>query len=156
VIIKINCSLAFTNNNKKSLHFFTNNFFIKSGSGWILRLYYKVADDSPVMRDLCELACREPFFDLCDVEHNPRLGNASVLYPILWRFLPVIDVQVDLFLSRDLDSRINPREVSNIRIHRKVKVAYLYPILRAKAVPNLLKIFFFLIFNHNHFKQKSI
>ena len=66
------------------------------------------------MRDLCELACREPLFDLCDVEHNPRLGNASVLYPILWRFLPVIDVQVDLFLSRDLDSRINPREVSNI------------------------------------------
>ncbi len=108
-----------SNNNKKSLHFFTNNFFLKSGSGWILRLYYKVADDSPVMRDLCELACREPFFDLCDVEHNPRLGNASVLYPILWRFLPVIDVQVDLFLSRDLDSRINPREVSNIRIHRQ-------------------------------------
>jgi hypothetical protein len=49
--------------------------------------------------------------DLCNVESNPRLGNASVLYPITWRFLPVIDVQVDTFLSRDLDSRINPREV---------------------------------------------
>jgi hypothetical protein len=64
-----------------------------------------------MLPDLCELACSEPDLDLCDVEQIPRLGNASILYPILWRFLPVIDVQVDTFLSRDLDSRINPREV---------------------------------------------
>jgi len=76
-----------------------------------MRLYYKVSDSSPMLPDLCELACTEPDLDLCDVEQIPRLGNASILYPILWRFLPVIDVQVDTFLSRDLDSRINPREV---------------------------------------------
>ena len=81
--------------------------------GWTMRLYYKVANDSPMLNDLCSLACSDPDLDLCDVERNPRLNNASVLYPILWRFLPVIDVQVDAFLSRDLDSRINPREVMN-------------------------------------------
>ena len=77
-----------------------------------MRLYYKTSGESPMLKNLCQLACSDPDLDLCDVELNPRLGNASVLYPILWRFLPVIDVQVDAFLSRDLDSRINPREVS--------------------------------------------
>ena len=77
-----------------------------------MRLYYKTSGESPMLKNLCQLACSDPDLDLCDVELNPRLGNASVLYPILWRFLPVIDVQVDAFLSRDLDSRINHREVS--------------------------------------------
>ena len=43
-----------------------------------------------------------------------RLGNATLLYPLLWRFLPVIDVNVDFYLSRDLDSRISDREVGKI------------------------------------------
>jgi len=63
------------------------------------------------MKQLCDLACSEPNLDLCDAQKNPRLGNATLLYPLLWRFLPVIDVNVDFYLSRDLDSRISDREV---------------------------------------------
>ena len=32
--------------------------------------------------------------ELCNVNQNPMFGNASVLFPTLWRFLPVIDDQV--------------------------------------------------------------
>ena len=85
----------------------------KYGSDWIVRVYYHVNKDSPVMKQLCDLACAEPNLDLCDAEDNPRLGNATLLYPLIWRFLPAMDVNVDLYLSRDLDSRISDREVGN-------------------------------------------
>lgn len=83
----------------------------KYGSDWVMRLYYQVDEESPVMKKLCDLACSEANLDLCPAEENPRLGNATILYPLIWRFLPVIDINVDLYLSRDLDSRINDREV---------------------------------------------
>ena len=80
--------------------------------GWTMRLYYEVNEyQGEVMKQLCELACKEVDLDLCDANANPKLGNASLLYPLLWRFLPVLDRQVDYFLSRDLDARINEREV---------------------------------------------
>ena len=80
--------------------------------GFTMRLYYEVLDpEGDAMQELCHIACEDPSFDLCDPLHNPKLGNATVLYPLLWRFLPVIDRQVDVFLSRDLDSRISEREV---------------------------------------------
>lgn len=34
---------------------------------------------------------------------------------MLWRFLPVIDPTVDIFLSRDLDSIVNEREVAAVK-----------------------------------------
>ena len=81
--------------------------------GWTMRVYYQVNEyQGDVMKKLCEIACSEPELDICDANTNPKLGNASMLYPLLWRFLPVIDRQVDYFLSRDLDSRINERGVS--------------------------------------------
>jgi len=86
----------------------------KYGSDWIVRVYYHVNKDSPVMKQLCDLACAEPNLDLCDAEDNPRLGNATLLYPLIWRFLPAMDVNVDLYLSRDLDSRISDREVAAV------------------------------------------
>ena len=89
----------------------------KYGSDWIVRVYYQVNADSPVMKKLCDLACTEPSLDLCEAQKNPRLGNATLLYPLIWRFLPVIDVNVDLFLSRDLDSRISDREVGTTGEH---------------------------------------
>ncbi len=75
------------------------------------QVYYDVPEGSPTMKFLCCLACQDPNLDLCDATKVARLGNATVLYPLVWRFLPVIDVNVDVFLSRDLDSRISPREV---------------------------------------------
>ena len=80
--------------------------------GWTMRVYYQVNEyQGEVMKKLCELVCSEPELDICDANANPKLGNASMLYPLLWRFLPVIDRQVDYFLSRDLDSRISVRGV---------------------------------------------
>ena len=42
------------------------------------------------------------------------LGNVTELYPMNWRFLPTIDWQVGLFMSRDLDSLISKREVAAV------------------------------------------
>eukprot|EP00095_Tigriopus_kingsejongensis_P005425 maker-scaffold576_size132709-snap-gene-0.17 protein:Tk05425 transcript:maker-scaffold576_size132709-snap-gene-0.17-mRNA-1 annotation:"hypothetical protein DAPPUDRAFT_96285" len=83
--------------------------------GYVMRLYHNLSPESPVMESLCHLTCHEPMLDLCDISQNPRLGNATVLYATLWRFLPVLDVQVDTFFSRDLDSRVNPREVAAVQ-----------------------------------------
>jgi len=81
--------------------------------GWTMRLYYQVNEyQGDVMKQLCELACNNMELDICDATTNSKLGNAAILYPLIWRFLPVIDRQVDYFLSRDLDSRISEREVA--------------------------------------------
>ena len=43
-------------------------------------------------------------FNLCDVDNIPRFGNLSNIFPMNWRFLTTLDPQVDVALSRDLDS----------------------------------------------------
>ena len=43
-----------------------------------------------------------------------QLGNASGLYPLLWRFLPVLDPQISLCFSRDLDSQLGERELAAV------------------------------------------
>ncbi len=37
------------------------------------------------------------------------------LYPLLWRFLPVLDPQADVSFSRDLDSFASAREAAAVR-----------------------------------------
>ena len=89
------------------------------GAGWTMRLYYDL-DPGPAgqlqLRQLCELACADPQLDLCRVRSLPGrpLEDASEVYPLLWRFLPTLDPQVSVFLSRDLDSRITAREVAAV------------------------------------------
>ncbi len=80
-----------------------------------VRLYYQVPPGSPTLGKLCDLACRHSKLDLCDVERNPKYHNASILYPLVWRFLPLVDPQVSLLLSRDLDSEITAREAAALR-----------------------------------------
>ncbi|TRY79438.1 hypothetical protein TCAL_13182, partial [Tigriopus californicus] len=75
-----------------------------------MRLYYRIPEDSPLQEELCQLACSEDILDICDVNQLPALGNVSAIYPLIWRFLPALDSQVDLMLSRDLDSVITSRE----------------------------------------------
>ena len=89
------------------------------GAGWTMRLYYDL-DPGPAgqlqLRQLCELACADPQLDLCRVRRLPGrpLEDAREVYPLLWRFLPSLDPQVSVFLSRDLDSRITAREVARV------------------------------------------
>ena len=65
------------------------------------------------MQELCSLACSYPHLDLCYVRDLPGQPstNISSMFPKNWRFLPTLDPQVDLFLSRDLDCKLSPREV---------------------------------------------
>ena len=37
------------------------------------------------------------------------------IYPLNWRFLPLLDPQVDILLVRDLDSDITEREVEAVK-----------------------------------------
>ena len=69
------------------------------------------------MVDLCNLACSNNRLDLCPVDQLPHhlLANAVHMFPMLWRFFPTLDSQVDIFMSRDLDSIIKLREVEAVK-----------------------------------------
>ena len=43
------------------------------------------------------------------------VNDAQNIFAMNWRFFPSLDPQVDIFLSRDLDSRINEREALSTR-----------------------------------------
>ena len=70
------------------------------GPEWVMRLYFQVPQDSPKRAELCQLACQNINFELCDIERNPTYGNLSQVYPLNWRFLPSVDSQVDLLLGK--------------------------------------------------------
>lgn len=82
---------------------------------WIIRLYYDLSPDDPVLPKLCQLSC-ETNFDLCDIQRLPGTPktNATYIFPMNWRFFPTLDPQVDFYLSRDLDSEFNDREISAV------------------------------------------
>ena len=40
------------------------------------------------------------------------MSNATFVFPMNWRFFPTRDPQVDVYLSRDLDSEFNEREIA--------------------------------------------
>ena len=40
--------------------------------------------------------------------------DASDIFAMNWRFFPTLDPQVDVFISRDLDSRPNKREIAAV------------------------------------------
>ena len=86
------------------------------GEEWSMRLYYDLDREDPLMHDLCSLACQHSHLDLCHVRDLPGnpVKDASSIFPMNWRFFPTLDPQVDLFLSRDLDSRFSAREVAAV------------------------------------------
>ena len=87
------------------------------GSSWIMRLYYDLDPaDQELMAQLCDLACVDPQLDLCNVRSLPGtpVEDASNMFAMNWRFFPTLDPQVDILLSRDLDSRISQREVDAV------------------------------------------
>ena len=85
--------------------------------GWTMRLYYDLEYKDPMFGELCSLACSRPILDLCHVRHLPGSPStdASRIFPMLWRYFPTLDPQVDVFASRDLDSRITAREVAAVK-----------------------------------------
>ena len=77
---------------------------------WILRLYYDLEPDHPLMEMLCQLACNDSNIDLCSVRNIPAVGDIRNVFAMIWRFFPCLDGQVTHYLSRDLDSLLNARE----------------------------------------------
>uniref|UniRef100_A0A0K2TR23 Uncharacterized protein n=1 Tax=Lepeophtheirus salmonis TaxID=72036 RepID=A0A0K2TR23_LEPSM len=70
-----------------------------------MRLYFQLHPSSMNKDKLCKLACNEPLLDICEIK------NSNQIFPMLWRFFPIGDTNVDYFFSRDLDSRITTREI---------------------------------------------
>ncbi len=89
---------------------------------WTIRIYH---DDSIDHSIICDLECikdeKEDYLnniDFCDVKKIPKTLDTSVDYSymlrMVWRWLPIGDQFVDVFISRDTDSCIFEREVSAV------------------------------------------
>ena len=79
-------------------------------SSWTMRLYHDLDKDDPLMKKICGLACNNNHLDLCHIKSLPSSHflhiNVSSIFPMIWRFFPTLDPQVDIYLSRDLDTRL--------------------------------------------------
>jgi len=82
-----------------------------------MRLYYNLDKKNPSLKDLCDLACRDDSIDICDTKNLPGTPfvDATKVFAMNWRFFPTLDPQVDLYVSRDLDSRLNEREQAAVQ-----------------------------------------
>ncbi|KAL7644117.1 UNVERIFIED_CONTAM: hypothetical protein RMT77_004940 [Armadillidium vulgare] len=80
--------------------------------GWTVKIYTNVTrEDSYVNEILCEVYCNNDEVDLCDISDLPVFGAELKNHNgMFWRFLPLGDPTVDVFLSRDTDSVIQRRE----------------------------------------------
>jgi hypothetical protein len=94
------------------------------GPEWTMRLYYKVNKTrTSVIQQLCDLACTYPNLDICKVDTH-QFGEWANLHPFIWRFFPLIDPDVDIMFSRDLDSLISSREVFGPILGQGVKTLF--------------------------------
>ena len=87
------------------------------GEDWVMRLYYDLEpSDQQLMGQLCELACVNNNIDLCNIRKLPGtpVEDATKIFAMNWRFFPTLDPQVDIYLCRDLDSRVSEREVAAV------------------------------------------
>ena len=96
--------------------------------GWIVRIYHNFHNQSQsenvVHKQLCDLHCQFDHVDLCSVTDMAK--NIPSLTPIdpsllrglngrMFRFLVMLDPDVDIFISRDIDSVIwHQREVDAV------------------------------------------
>ena len=84
--------------------------------GHLLRIYYdNITPDSE--KQLCALACKNPLIDICNARNIPGnpMKDAAGLFPMLWRFFPTLDPQVDFLHVRDLDGRLSARESAAVK-----------------------------------------
>ena len=66
--------------------------------GWVMRLYIGYDLDDPIIRKLCNLACKPKYsnLDICHVKQLPGTPHkdARKIFPMNWRFFPTLDPQV--------------------------------------------------------------
>ena len=93
--------------------------------GWVIRIYHSFNDDDDdARRSLCDIYCRFPHVDICSVRNMwQRIGDAKrpidakILQGLnqrMYRYLVALDADVDVFVSRDIDSLILRREVDAV------------------------------------------
>jgi len=111
----------------------------KQYPGWIIRIYHDILDgDEDAHDQLCKVYCRYPNVDLCSVPLLAnRIGNETSpidpallrgLNPKMFRYLVMLDPNVDLFISRDVDSIIFRREVD--AVEEWLKSNYTFHLMR--------------------------
>ena len=111
-------------------------------SDWVLRIYY---DDSINKSLICDIECMKDEFDryydnvdFCYSYYIPNgfdrnVLNASYLHSMKWRWLPLGDPFVNMFLSRDTDSWLTRREYDSVR-EWLLNTQALFHIMRGKWV----------------------
>ena len=73
----------------------------------------EVEDDNHLLKHLFK---PYSFVDLCNVKRVTESINITrPLFPMTWRFLPLLDPNVDRLLSRDTDSFISKRESDSVQ-----------------------------------------
>jgi len=95
---------------------------------WLIRIYH---DDTILKSIKCEIECLTDETgkiidnsDFCDINKLPLfLSNehtwSILIHKAMWRFLPIGDSFVDVFISRDSDSSIIQREIDSVNIWLK-------------------------------------
>ena len=92
----------------------------KDYPGWRLRMYHNLTKDHDQMGYLCDLYCKNPHMDMCDVRQVPELVSHIDLESFIdlgraWRFAVLGDPTVKLFGVRDLDMFILGRELAAVK-----------------------------------------
>lgn len=94
--------------------------------GYFVRIYY----DHTINQTLrCELECKySSVVDFCNinrfvsnltsqlVSEQVESKNLTYMNKMMWRFLPIGDTFVDVFMSRDLDSIFIQREIDSVNV----------------------------------------
>ena len=68
--------------------------------GWQMRIYFDLDEKDPILKDLCDLSCKNPILDLCHAGKLPGtpMKDARRVFAMNWRFFPTLDPQVE-FIS---------------------------------------------------------
>ena len=66
--------------------------------GYVMRLYFDLVSEHPILHELKDLQKVHHNLDICDVNTLPgtRLANATKMFPMVWRFFPTLDPQVKI------------------------------------------------------------
>ena len=83
---------------------------------WSVRLY---TDPRGKGEYFCPLLLKHPHFVICDVTNLPHgIGDVTLTNPMMWRSTPMGDSQVDRFIVRDTDSKVEGKNLSTYGVHK--------------------------------------
>ncbi|CAF0859647.1 unnamed protein product [Brachionus calyciflorus] len=82
----------------------------------VMRIYHDNSIDESIK---CDLECENSHVEFCNIHKLPfdnfeKEFNLNYIHSMKWRFLPIGDSFVDLFMSRDSDSMLIRRELDSV------------------------------------------